>query len=315
MIEPTQSDTPFALLEQNLADLEAAPGVLGSEAQTAELMALLAQCTDVSEHSDRPILRSLHHFACTGGTLISKCIAAMPCIRLLSEVDPLSEIAHTHPFVPTDMVGLAKFSSAPPSDADLLRVFLAGLSVLEVQSRHEGRDLVLRDHSHSHFCCAGFRPERPSLREMLRPEYMVLSLVTVRHPLDTYLSVARNGWVHWEPGTLEEYANRYHLFLDHYADVDVLRYEDFLANPVEEMRKICGFLKLPFNPHFQDVFSALHLSGDSGRSSAVIGTRPRRAVPEEIFAQALASQSYQRLCARLGYSSADPTGGGAAENC
>ena len=40
--------------------------------------------------SQKITLRSIHHLACTGGTLISKCIASMPDVALISEVNPMN---------------------------------------------------------------------------------------------------------------------------------------------------------------------------------------------------------------------------------
>ena len=37
-------------------------------------------------------IRSVHHLACTAGSLISRCIAALPNVVLLSEIDPLSRM-------------------------------------------------------------------------------------------------------------------------------------------------------------------------------------------------------------------------------
>lgn len=252
-------------------------------------------------HGDLPVMRTVHQFACTGGTLISKCIASMPCTRLLSEVDPFSELGHQQSFVPSDLIGLAKLGSAPPAQKTLAKIFLAGLAELAADSRVEGRDLVLRDHSHSHFCYGGTVPERPSLAEILSASYQLRSLVTVRHPLDSYLSLRRQQWLHFTPATLEEYAVRYHLFLDHYDGVEILRYEDFTAAPEASMQQICSILRLAYNPDFKDNFSALHLSGDSGRSGVEIAYRPRRALSVEVLDELPAAAGYIRLCERLGY--------------
>jgi len=58
-------------------------------------------------------LRTAAHFACSGGTLISKCIAALPNVQLLSEVDPLSSYVApgANGFTPTDLVALLRQSS------------------------------------------------------------------------------------------------------------------------------------------------------------------------------------------------------------
>jgi len=278
---------------------------LPSALRQAEISALLTDAADLlaapGAAGTRPVLRSLHHFACTGGTLLSKCIAAMPCTRLLSEVDPLSALAPNQGFVPTDLIGLCKQGSAPPSQAALIQIFMAGLATLSDLSNAEGRDLVLRDHSHSHYCYGPSVPQRPSLRALLEEDYEVLSLVTLRHPLDSYISLKRQNWVHFSPGNLNEYARRYLLFLEEYADRQWLRYEDFVSDPEVQMQKICSCLRLAYNPDFATLFSALRLSGDSGRGGAEIGLKPRREVPQEILAELKAAPNYETLCIRLGY--------------
>ncbi|MCB4457205.1 sulfotransferase [Leisingera sp. McT4-56] len=297
---------PETDLERQLALTAAAAqrdaALAGRLQSSAELPELLAEGEELAGRPQPPLLRTVHHFACTGGTLISRCIAAMPCTRLLSEVDPLSTMTHRNSFLPADLIGLAKLGSSPPEQETLLRIFRAGLAALEMDTRAEGRDLILRDHAHSHFCCGSAIPERPSLRQILEQGgYRLQSLVTVRHPLDSYLSLLRQNWVHWQPAALEEYARRYLAFLDHYAGAELLRYEDFVAEPQARMTQICKILGLAFNPDFQDDFAAIALSGDSGRRGEAIEPRPRRPVPEELAQEAGASSAYASLCGRLGY--------------
>ena len=58
-------------------------------------------------------IRTIHHFACTGGTLISKCIATMPNTQMLSEVDPLSTMLQSKKpkFALTDIIILMQQST------------------------------------------------------------------------------------------------------------------------------------------------------------------------------------------------------------
>ena len=278
------------------------PAALAARLQQPEAAALLVGC----QGQARPALRTLHHFACTGGTLFSRSIAALPCIRLLSEADPFSELGYREPFAPRDLISLAKAGSSPPGPEVLAKIFQAGLAALASETRSEGRDLVLRDHSHSHFCTdaetgSGTLPQRPSMKELLQDRYRLLSLVTVRHPLDSWLSLRRQKWVHFTPGTLQEYARRYHLFLDHYAGTEILQYEAFTAAPAAGMERICQVLELSASADFQQRITGQSLSGDSGRSGAEIAARPRRAVPEVVLAELAAAPAYDSLCTRLGY--------------
>jgi len=268
------------------------------------LPSLLEQCRDLigqAGDSAPPMLRSVHHLACTGGTLISRCIAAMPNTQVLSEVDPLSPMAHKQPFHPTDLIGLVKSGSRPSEQSVLIRIFLAGLDALYRETHPIGVRLVLRDHAHGQFCVDDRVADRPTLGDILLREYTLCSLVTVRHPLDSYLSLLKRGWVHFSPGDIESYAQRYLAFLDRYEGVEILRYEDFVRDPEGRMQHICKVLSLSYNPAFEQIIPALHLSGDSGRSGTVISPRPRRPVPEDLTADLGASLSYAALCRRLGY--------------
>jgi hypothetical protein len=269
------------------------------------LPSLLQQCREMSGlpgAGASRTMRSIHHFACTGGTLISRCIGAMANTQVLSEVDPLSTLQDARSFGPTDLIRLARLGTRPPDQEVLVKIFLAGLDVLFREARQTGADLVLRDHSHSQFCVGAEIPDRPTLRDMLKTEYRLHALVSVRHPLDSYLSLLKNGWNRFTPPGLEKYARRYMAFLDCYEGVEILRYENFVADPEAEMQGICEILSLSYNEDFQQIFPALHLSGDSGRKGSVISARPRRPVSEDLMVEVGQSATYASLCARLGYS-------------
>lgn len=276
-----------------------------SMALALPLPSLLEQCQQLlteAQVQDPPPVRTLHHLACTGGTLISRCIAAQPNSWVLSEVDPLSPFVPGG-FLPTDLIGLSRFSSRPASRETQSRIFLSGLQVLYEEATGHGQQLILRDHSHGQFNFSDAVPERPSLRDIVSREHAVVSLVTVRHPLDSYLSLQDTGWVqHFSPPTLEEYARRYHAFLDAYDECEVIRYEDFVADPPAEMQRICQILNLSYSPDFTQTFSAIELSGDSGRRGDVIGTRPRRPHPPTLEQEAQDSEAFTKLLARLDYS-------------
>lgn len=247
-----------------------------------------------------PVLRTLHHFACSGGTVISKHLAAMPNTRLLSEVDPLSPL--TMPgFKPSDLASLYREAGRPASDAVVEELFSASLASLSAQTRARGERLILRDHCHSYFCNGAHVATRTSMRDLLRPRYTLKSAVTVRHPLDSYLSLINNGWLQFTPDTLEEYAIRYMAFLDHYADWPLLKYEDFVADPDAMIGQLCTHLALPYVPEAAQLAGAIQLTGDSGRSGAKVTPRPRRSMPDAVEQMRRTSPSYAALCARLDY--------------
>jgi hypothetical protein len=222
---------------------------------------------------------------------------------VLSEVDPLSPIPHkqTPLFTPTDLIGLLRHGSRPVEPDLYTEVFLAGLQTVYDNARKQGTDLVLRDHAHSHFCWGDHVSPRPTLTEIVGHRFPLLSLITVRHPLDSFLSMTAKGWNHFSPFTIEEYCRRYLMFLNCHQDMKIIRYEDFVCRPESVMQEICAALDLAPAQHFMDLFPAIHLSGDSGRRGRRIASRPRRTVSVDLLRDAEESAAFTTLTARLGY--------------
>lgn len=268
------------------------------------LQQCLAMCEQQQLRQQPEPVRTVHHFACTGGTLICKCIAAMPNVQLLSEVDPLST-GQFNPgkprFAPTDMVTLMRQSSRGVDPSLLVELFRSELRVVHAEATRLGQRLVLRDHAHSHFCSGPAIAERPNFRALVAEGLPLRSVVTVRHPLDSFASLTDKQWVQFTPGDIDEYSRRYLEFMRQYADLPVLRYEEFVADPDGAMQRLCRWLDLPYSPDFADLYSVFKLTGDSGRKGDVISPRASRAVARQLQEQALASSRYLRLVSELGY--------------
>lgn len=281
-----------------------------SQARTMENQppaSLLDQCLSLCNEyqaSPREPVRTIHHLACSGGTLISKCLAAMPNTQIVSEVDPLSTMQHKASvprFAPTDMIQLVRQSTRGASAQLIVDLFLSNLELVHANAVRTGQRLVLRDHAHSHFCTGPGLPSRATLRAIVESRLPVASVVTVRNPVDSYLSLKRNGWVHFEPQTFDEYCRRYLAFLQAYEGVPVVKYEAFLETPQQVMQEICELLQLSFSEQFSDLFAVFRLTGDSGRKSDVIEVRPRLRVDPDMEQELSASTNYRQLQIKLEY--------------
>jgi len=249
-------------------------------------------------------VRTIHHFACTGGTLISKGLQSQPSTLLLSEVDPLSPLqfkTQRSRFAPTDPILLARGALNPIDDTTAVEMFVASVKVLHDRMRQTGRHLILRDHAHSQFCTDSDWTERPSLAQMLTDRLPLCSVLSVRHPVDSFLAVAQNNWRHFSPFTLEEYSCRYLAFLSEYENVPIIRYERFVAEPDDTMREVCRYLELVYNPDWKALIGVMNMSGDSGRRGDKIAPRPRRTYTEELVREAHESASFKSLCQKLEY--------------
>jgi len=272
---------------------------------TVPLESLLEQCREhvakLGEQKPPPV-RMIHHFACTGGTLISRALASQPNTMVLSEVDPFSQwFRPPGQFAPTDLIFLSRLDRSPPEDKTIASMFHAALRVLYDALTAQGRHLLIRGHPHSHFCAPA--PEsRPLFGALVQQEFNTRQIITVRHPLDSYLSLCLMNSATGPVSTLEGYASRYMMFLDSYPGVDVFQYESFVETPDETCQEMADCLELEFNPRWQDVLPTIRLSGDSGRRGRKISKRPRRGMLDTIQAELeQGCDAYVDLCMRLGY--------------
>jgi hypothetical protein len=249
-------------------------------------------------------IRTIHHLACTGGTVISKAIATIPNVRLLSEADPLSLLPYregSSPFLPTDMIGLLRNGTRGVDEDLLLDVFRRSIETVHQHDGERGRYLVIRDHAHSQFCDGPRAGGRRGLKDALPDGAVHRAVVTVRHPLDSFASLRFNGWLNFSPPTLDEYAARYLQFLDAHQGVPRVKYEHFVANPAVAMAEIARALDLPTDGFEPALIPHYRLSGDSGRQGDSIAPRTRRSDVEHLLSEARSSAEMLDLCLKLGY--------------
>lgn len=279
--------------------------VLPRQASATELGALLDDALHRINSPQRvePV-RVVRQFACTGGTLICRGLQAQPNTLVLSEVDPFSttHLALKKPdFTPTDIIRLADPRLRPLDPATKQEMFTASLGVLHATLSKQGRRLVVREHSHGQFCSDLDWTARPSVLAVIETILPVLQVVTVRHPLDSWISLGANGWTHFTPFTIEEYARRYMAFLDTSGSAPVFRYEEFVNEPDKMMVDMCDRLELKLNEAWQTLVPVISMSGDSGRGGARIQPRERLPITDEMRKEVQSSEVFAALCARLGY--------------
>ena len=255
---------------------------------------------ELSQIYEKPVIRSIHHFACTGGTLISKCLASMPNIALISEVNPMNR--HDSQFTPTNPLLLLERSLRTFTTEEKLDIFKEQVAKAMLLCQKEDHDLILRDHSHTDFCVGNEVSDTYAIKDFLSEDYQLIYVLTVRHPLDSYLSLVSNGWEHFCPKGIHEYSRRYLAFIDKYSPSEIIRYEDFCENPPEVMKRICGILRIGYDKDFLNTFGKKILSGDSGRTGIeIIEKRKRRPVSKEIISELEKSTYYSELVDRLNY--------------
>lgn len=254
-----------------------------------------------------PQLRLLHHWACSGGTLISKVVANLPRVLLLNEVHPYAHLRHLSPqpraYEPTDLCQQLSLARNGRDPVLVLAAFCGGLEAVLRRSESQGQRLVVRSHDHLDFFLGALPGLRFTLAEAMADRSQQLRLLTVRHPLDCWLSLRLTDWVqHTAFASVDEFCRRCLAMLEAGPDLPQLTYEEFVLAPSRGLAQLTSTLELPFDPSALERFGRIEVSGDSGRMSTVIEPRPRRPVEPELIRELGASTHYETLCNRLAYS-------------
>lgn len=239
----------------------------------------------------------IHHLSATGGTVISRCLAAMPDVVLLSELHPLAASLAFYPLDPFGQVAWNYPDLLPPDDR-MYFLFRERLAPVRELCRAHGKNLILRDHSHSDYLTA--RAPEPRLANALRSNFKLRQIVTIRNPIDAWLGIVENGFDTHLSG-FEQYCERYVRFLDDYAGLPLWRYEDFVAHPDEVTRSMCAELGIPFLAGFAERAAKVTMTGDSGRRPKQIGKLPRRDASASFLAYAANLPAYREISERHNY--------------
>lgn len=280
---------------------------ISSELELKETQSLLERCKRVVDESKaKPKLRMIHHLACSGGTLVSKCLAALPNVFLLSELHPTTTLHQgggKPKFLPSDVTTQARYANVPNVEELAWDIFKSNIQKAHKHIERYSGKLIVRDHTHSDFCVGDTFCEQSSLALKLKDDFELLRVVTLRDPIDSYLSLVKNNWVHFEPKTFDEYCKRVWFFLEEYSDCDVYRYEDFVSDPKKTMLSMSTVLQLSYDDTFLDTFNLFKVTGDSGRSGDVIAPRERKALTNDEIEEFAGSEYYARIANRFKYNS------------
>lgn len=276
-----------------------------SDLKITDTQSLLERCESiVNTNEQKPILRIIHHLACSGGTLISKTLAAQPNVFLLSELHPLTTLHkgnYKPKFLPSDVTTQARYASVPNVDLLAMKLFRANISMASEHISKYGGKLVIRDHTHSDYCVGEGMVNESVVADILKDDFELKRVVTLRDPIDAYLSLIKNKWLHFEPKSFDEYCKRVWFFCQEYRDDQIFRYEDFVEEPVAVLESIANFLDLEFDEDFSDIFDIFKVTGDSGRSSDEIGPRERQELDDEFKFEISTSEYYKLISKRFNY--------------
>jgi hypothetical protein len=257
----------------------------------------------------QPPVRIIHHWACSGGTVISKLIASLPRLVLFSEIHPYAFLRHYDPatsYAPTDIIRHLSGLSGRRDISLCATAFEGAILAIHRELALRGESLVLRSHSHVDFFLGAVSASRPAISSLLAKHLPLLELITIRHPLDSWLSLQSNNWSdHFRFSSFNEYCRRCLLMLNACLSLPMVKYEEFCLDPGAKLAEICHHLRLDYDPDVLHVPRSILLTGGSGRVGEQIAPRARRNVATELAEELSESMLYLELCERLSYST-DP---------
>jgi hypothetical protein len=244
------------------------------------------------------IINTLHHLPGSGGTIITKLIDdAFKSAVVLSEINPKRLKTNgkwkLHPLTQLEK-GYKKISNEAKKSFEVIfkKEIRKVVSICEKRSMK----LVLRDHLAQDFIFDDTCES--SLLRLLRNDFPINPILTVRDPVDVWLSFQVNDW---KISNIDEFLKTYAKVLNNLDYADVLRYEDFVNDTKETLEMVGDIIGSIPNSIGGNVSQRNHFTGDSGRSGTKVRPRPRRRISFYEVYKFRNSSLYSKICDRFDY--------------
>ena len=267
------------------------------------------------------MLFTIHHASQTGGSIISQALAAATDSILISEINPYGQIQRGNSgYDPTSILWHLTYNSEEINNTQKLKYFSVQLEIAIDHSKRLSKNLFLRDHTHSTFNFLGeeilFSNKRIDslfiesvnyfyeLKELIINFPKANPILSIRHPIDSYLSARRSNCLEAYCGssvTIDNYCKgliRLQNKLKTNESAHILRYEDFCTNHSQSIKTLFEEMKIEYNiPTIQEI-NKIKVTGKSGRQSNNIHTRERRMkdIDNSLIHEINTSSNYEEYC-------------------
>jgi hypothetical protein len=217
---------------------------------------LLDKCEQVtnSYKKTKPVIRVIHHLACSGGTQISKIISAMPNVYLLDDIHPFIKFRKHHSN--SDVYGSA-LNAKVPSIMELgEELFVSSIRKVYELVKTIGSELVIKDNSFFDYLYNDSIHHK-SIFNLLKEEFNIVSIVLYRDSIDSYASLANENFYGGIQFNFEEYCKRVKFFLQDYDSSQIFRYEDLNGAENKTTRLIMQSLDIEYNELYEFITTEL----------------------------------------------------------
>ena len=269
--------------------------------------------------ASKPEIAVFYSLARTGGTLLARCLAAIPGNALLSEVSP--RMAYFDPIRQAD----EWYGLITPEERAWLKTgktirYEQAIALIGERCRAQGLKLIVRDWTHIDFLKVDRFAVQPRYEftqiKVLGELFDVRHKALVRHPLDSYLSLIKlRGY---RNVVASDYLHGFRRFAERAAETGFVRYEDFCVDPRTVLAGLCADLRLNYQDDFVERFSAYrNVTGDIYSANekftlagALVHERcpdrivplPRRTPPPGLLERIQDSADYRGILEMLDYS-------------
>jgi len=183
----------------------------------------------------------------------------MDGVVLLSEINPHSAFTQPDPRLDPAFQAYKWFGLLTKEEFHSMwrqehRDFKAVIRLIDEHCRQANKLLVIRDWSHVDFMGAPILDKptyKLSLHESLCDEFEIISLATVRHPVDQWFSLRERFEAIADKITLSGYLKGYRKFTETCQQLGFVKYEDFVRSPELALKEICEKLELPYDPNWR----------------------------------------------------------------
>ena len=217
-------------------------------------------------------IRLIHNLPRSGGTIISKCLAAQKDTILLSEIHPNGiEIRKKMGLDPIGFDPIFQFQIwnnlfekdeyKKISNSDYK--FEEKIDLIYEKTESLNKKLVIRDWAFADYFGKPFiEPSyKNSLLDVLSKKFEILNLYLIRHPLELILSCYK----------FADFFRRYdfNFFLKGYKNYflnasknNIFKYENFSLEPEKNLKNMCNILKINFDDNYINKLADVKLLGD-----------------------------------------------------
>jgi hypothetical protein len=254
-------------------------------------------------------LRIIRGLGGNGSTFLSRVLASLDNVVLLSETNPLSANLFAFGLNPVRQIE----SNYPQLDFGPYAGHVAELGVPALFGRYIERlhahclarnlALVIRDYNYVDYIGTPFTmsaPGRSSL-DVALSDVPLRQILLIRHPAAQFLSLAahpelKNGL------EIRGFLTGYRGILDDYGESGLTRYEDVFARFEDGIRRIADELRLPYAPGMLDRLASTDWMTGNEKGKSTLGPRAMPApLTDEARAPFRSFADYRAICDACGY--------------